>query len=79
MAISGIIYQIATSLHYETDWDYVNWARLFLISSGSDSCCSNFNRFLQGQDLAGVLPASLAKLPYLKIMYWKHPEQLLEN
>jgi len=37
------------------------------------------NRFLKGQDLSGVLPASLAKLPYLKNMYTEHPEQLLEN
>lgn len=33
-----------------------------------DNLCHVESIFLQGQDLAGVLPASLAKLPYLKII-----------
>ncbi|KAL3345110.1 hypothetical protein AABB24_024185 [Solanum stoloniferum] len=33
-----------------------------------DNLCHVENIFLRGQDLSGVLPASLAKLPYLKII-----------
>lgn len=31
------------------------------------------NRFLRGQDLAGVLPPSLSKLPYIKTMQQEFP------
>lgn len=55
------IFELITTFH--SDLDDVKQTGFLLISS------YNVDRLLKGQDLAGVLPPSLVKLPYLKTMY----------